>query len=111
MCTIRNCILIGLFSILIVFGIVMTIKCSKLERENIKLKTEQNTIIDSIKIENEILEKDIIHLSNQILICEHKIDSLKKVKQRVIVEYQYVISDNLEEGAKKLKENLKWERY
>lgn len=104
---IRNCMFIGLFSILIVFGIVMTIKCSKLERENIKLKTEQNTIIDSIKIENEILEKDIIHLSNQILICEHKIDSLKKVKQRVIVEYQYIISDNLEEGAKKLKENLK----
>lgn len=107
----KNYILIGLLSILIVFGIVMTIKCSKLERENIKLKTEQNTIIDSIKIENEILEKDIIHLSNQLLICEHKIDSLKKVKQRVIVEYQYVISDNLEEGAKKLKENLKWERY
>ena len=107
----KNYILIGLLSILIVFGIVMTVKCSKLERENIKLKTEQNTIIDSIKIENEILEKDIIHLSNQILICEYKIDSLKKVKQRVIVEYQYVISDNLEEGAKKLKENLKWERY
>lgn len=107
----KNYILIGLLSILIIFGIVMTVKCSKLERENIKLKTEQNTIIDSIKIENEILEKDIIHLSNQILICEHKIDSLKKVKQRVIVEYQYVISDNLEEGAKKLKENLKWERY
>lgn len=107
----KNYILIGLLSILIVFGIVMTIKCSKLERENIKLKTEQSTIIDSIKIENEILEKDIIHLSNQILICEHKIDSLKKVKQRVIVEYQYIISDNLEEGAKKLKENLKWERY
>lgn len=107
----KNYILIGLLSILIVFGIVMTIKCSKLERENIKLKTEQNTIIDSIKIENEILEKDIIHLSNQILICEHKIDSLKKVKQRVIVEYQYIISDNLEDGAKKLKENLKWERY
>lgn len=107
----KNYILIGLLSILIVFGIVMTIKCSKLERENIKLKTEQNTIIDSIKIENEILEKDITHLSNQILICEYKIDSLKKVKQRVIVEYQYIISDNLEEGAKKLKENLKWERY
>ena len=107
----KNYILIGLFSILIIFGIVMTVKCSKLERENIKFKTEQNTIIDSIKIENEILEKDIIHLSNQILICEHKIDSLKKVKQRVIVEYQYVISDNLEDGAKKLKENLKWERY
>jgi hypothetical protein len=103
----KNYILIGLFSILIIFGIVMTVKCSKLERENIKLKTEQNTIIDSIKIENEILEKDIIHLSNQILICEHKIDSLKKVKQRVIVEHQYIISDNLEDGAKKLKENLK----
>jgi hypothetical protein len=27
------------------------------------------------------------------------------------VEHQYIISDNLEDGAKKLKENLKWERY
>ncbi len=107
----KSYIIIGLFSILIVFGIVMTVKCSKLERENFKLKTEQNTIIDSIKIENEILEKDILHLSDQILICEHKIDSLKKVKQKIIIEYQYVVSDNLEEGVKKLKENLKWERY
>lgn len=103
----KNYIFIGLVSILIIFGIVMTVKCSELERENIKLKTEQTTVIDSIKIENEILEKDIEILSRQIIDCDHKIDSLKKVKQRVVVEYRYIISEDISEGVETLKENLR----
>ena len=107
----KNYILIGLLSILIVFGIVMTIKCSKLERENIKLKTEQNTIIDSIKIENEIFKKDIELLEKQIISNENTIDSLKAIKQKIIVKYKYVVSKDLTEGAEILKNNLICEKY
>ena len=107
----KNYIIIGLISILIVFGIVMTIKCSKLERENIKLKTEQNTIIDSIKIENEILEKDIDLLKKEITSNENTIDSLKAIKQKVIVEYKYIVSKDLSEGVEILKNNIRCERY
>lgn len=108
---IKNYILIGLVSILIVFGIIVSIKCSKLEMENIKLKIEHNTIIDSIKIENKTLETNIVLLEDKLIKCEHKIDSLKKVKQKIVVKYKYAVSNNLTEGVGKLKENLKCEVY
>ena len=54
---IKNYIIVGFISILIVFGIIISIKCANLEKENVKLKLEQISIIDSVKTENEILEK------------------------------------------------------
>ena len=108
----KTYVLIGLISILVVFGIVVSIRCSKLERENIKLRIENSAIIDSISLENKRLEKDIENFESQLIVCESQIDSLKKLKQRVIVEYKYkyVVSKNLTEGVEKLKENLKCER-
>lgn len=107
---IKNYILIGLIFILIVFGFILSVKCSKLERENIKLRIENTTTVDSIKMENEILEKDIETLSEKIINYEYKIDSLKKIKQKVIIKYKYIVSENLTEGVETLKENLRCER-
>lgn len=107
----KNYIIIGLISILIVFGIIVSIRCSNLEKENIKLKTETKTIVDSIKIENEVLEKDIEFLKKQLVVNEQTIDSLKTVKQKVIVEYKYVVSKDITEGVATLKNNLKCEKY
>ena len=64
-----------LISILIVFGIVVSIKCSKLEKENIKLKIENSNITDSIKIENEILHQKI-SLKSTILFRYNYFDML-----------------------------------
>lgn len=110
---IKNYILIGLISILIVFGIVVSIKCKNLEKENLQLKCDYTTVVDSIKMEKQILETRIGFLSEELIVCEHKIDSLKKLKQRVIVEYKtkYIVSENLTEGVKTLKENLRCEKY
>lgn len=108
---IKNYILVGLVSILIVFGIIVSIKCANLEKENIKLKTETKTIVDSIKIENEVLEKDIEFLKKQIVVNEQTIDSLKTVKQKVIVEYKYIVSKDITEGVATLKNNLKCGKY
>jgi hypothetical protein len=108
---IKNYIIIGLISILMVFGIMISIKCASLEKENIKLKLEQVSIIDSIKIENEILEKDIDLLKKEITSNENTIDSLKAIKQKVIVEYKYVVSKDLSEGVEILKNNIRCERY
>lgn len=107
----KNYIIIGLISILIVFGITISIKCASLEKENIKLKLEQNSIIDSIKMKNEILEKDIDLLKKEITSNENTIDSLKAIKQKVIVEYKYVVSKDLSEGVEMLKNNIRCERY
>lgn len=104
---IKNYIIGGLISILVIFGIFMSIKCSKLERENIKLKTEQGSLIDSIKMENKLLKEDINLLNYDLQQSKHKIDSLNKVKQTVIVKKEYIVSENLTEGVKTLKENLR----
>lgn len=108
---IKNYIFVGLVSILVAFGVIVSIKCSNLEKENIKLRTETSTIIDSIKIENEVLEKDIELLEKQIAVNEQTIDSLKTIKQKVIVEYKYVVSKDITEGVATLKNNLKCRKY
>ena len=84
----------------------MSIKCSKLERENVKLKTEQSSLIDSIKMENKLLKENINFLNCDLQQSKHKIDSLNKVKQ-TIIKKEYIVSENLTEGVKTLKENLK----
>lgn len=107
---IKKYIVIGLICILIIFGIGVSIKCSKLEKENIKLKTEQFSIIDSIKLENNLLNKEILSLSDDLDYYKFKVDSLKKIKQRVIIKTEYVVSEDITEGVKTLRENLQWER-
>ena len=69
------------------------------------------SIIDSIKIENEILEKDIKLLEKQIISNENTIDSLNAIKQKVIIEYKYIVSKDLSEGVETLKNNLRCEKY
>lgn len=106
----KNYILAGLISILVVFGVVVSIKCSNLEKENLKLKQENITILDSIKIENKNLNKEIEDLNIEILNYKTKIDSLKTVKQQIVIQKEYIISESLIEGVELLKENLKCER-
>lgn len=107
----KNYIIIGLVSILVVFGIYMSIKCNQLERENITLKIGHSVILDSIKIENESLHKQILSLSDDLNSQERKIDSLKQIKQKVIIKTEYIISENLTEGVELLKENIRCEKY
>lgn len=107
---IRDYIIGGLVFVLIVFGISVSIKCDKLEKDNEHLKLEKLEIADSIKRENRILNIEIMNLFDEIDYCRHQIDSLKNVKNRVIVKSEYVVSEDLTEGVKLLKENLKCER-
>lgn len=110
---IKNYILIGLISILVCFGIIISVKCKRLEQENLKLKTENTHVVDSIKMEKQLLKEEVELLSKELTVFEHKIDSLKQVKQKVIIEYKtkYIVSENLTESVKTLKENLEWEKY
>lgn len=109
---IKNYIIVGLISVLIVFGVVLSVKCKRLEQENLQLKVNTTNIIDSIKTEKKILEEEIQILSDEIIVYEHKLDSLKHVKQQVVVKYktQHVVSKDLSDGVKKLKENLRCEK-
>ena len=88
----------------------MSIKCSKLEFENSKLKMEQYDVADSIKNENEALTLEIIHLFDELDYYKQQVDSLKRIKQQVIIKSEYIVSEDITEGAKSLRENLKWEK-
>lgn len=107
----KKYLIIGLLSILIIFGINISIKCSQLEKENTRLKVEQKLVSDSIKIENESLRKEIVVLLDDLNQCELTIDSLKQIKQKIIVRTEYVVSEDLTESVMILKENLKCEKY
>lgn len=112
-CNMKNYIVICLIFILIFFFISVCIKCNILENENLELKQNYSIVIDSIKIENESLEREIEDLSIQLNVCHQQIDSLNKIKQKIIVKYktEYIISDNITEGVQTLKNNIKCERY
>ena len=107
----KKYLIIGLLSILIIFGINISIKCSQLEKENARLKIEQKLVSDSIKIENEFLRKEIVVLLDDLNQCELTIDTLKQIKQKIIVRTEYVVSEDLTESVIILKENLKCEKY
>lgn len=107
-------LLASLFSILITAIIWLSIAYFQLESENLKLQIEKDYTIEVIKAENKNLESEIIELQNILEEKKITIDSLKALKQKVIVKKQYikeyVVSDNIAESTNQLKEHLKWER-
>ena len=106
----KDYIIVGLMVVSIIFGITMYNKCSKLERENILLKQEQNALVETLQDENKILTNNVLELQDKIVIFENKIDSLEAIKKKVIVKTEFVVSNNITEGVLKLKENIKCER-
>lgn len=110
MTKIEKYILIILLVLTVIFGIVMYSKCSKLEHENKVLKLEQLTI-NNMELENKVLKENILSLEDKLIYYQQQLDSLETVKQKVIVRTEYVISENITEGVKLLKENLKCEKY
>ena len=110
MSNVKIYLLLGLVVVLMVFGLILSFKCARLENEVVKTRLEQNTIIDSIKTENDNLSKTVNLLSADLKYYEYKIDSLKAIKQRVVIKKEIVISNNITEGVKTLKQNLKCEK-
>lgn len=108
---IKIIVVLGLLLVLIGFGITMSVKCSKLERENTRLRLEQSDIVDSIKTENESLNLEILYLFDELDYYKFQVDSLKHIKREIIIKSEYIVSEDITESVKLLKENLKWERY
>ena len=107
----QNYVIIILVIILVLYGIKLYNKCSRLERENIELKLEQDIVRDIVEKENELLHNNILILEDEISYYRYKIDSLEKVKQKVIIKKEYIISEDITEGVTLLKKNLKCEKY
>ena len=108
---IKNYIIVGFISILVAISIILSIKCNKLEDQILEFKAQSTIVVDSIAVENQKLEIRIQHLNSDLLYYKQKIDSLNNVKQKIIIQTEYIVSENLIEGTQLLKENLRWERY
>lgn len=110
MSNVKIYLLLGLVVVLMVFGLMLSFKCARLENENVKMRLEQNIITDSIKTENDNLSKTVKLLSDDLEYYKYKVDSLKAIKQRVVIKKEIVISNNITGGVKTLKQNLKCEK-
>lgn len=106
----KNYIIFILTFIIIVFAIFSSIKYNKIEREYLDLKIQQETENNFLQRQNDSLLLKINQLYETIQISNHKIDSLKILKQQIIVEKEFVVSENINESVFLLKENLRCEQ-
>lgn len=82
-------------------------KCAQLELENAQLKVEHNTLVTSLQCENDLLSAEIEELEELLDSRNYTIDSLKRVKQKVIIKKEFVVSSDITEGVALLQKNLK----
>lgn len=106
----KNILITALVVIVIGVSLSNSYKCAKLELENTQLKLEHNTLVTILKCENDLLITEINELKDLLNEKTNTIDSLKLVKQKVIIEKEFVVSTNLTEGVVLLQQNLQWEK-
>ena len=66
------------------------------QNKTIKLKIENNSIADSIKIENETLNQKVLLLTDDLEYYKYQLDSLNNIKQKVIIKYAKLDIFNLQ---------------
>ena len=104
----------------IIFGVVAAlflgwilfaeIRCNKLRKELNAEKIKNLEYVDSLTYINKEHQKNIEKYESEIIDLESAIDSLQKVKQKVIIKKEEVIvSKDASSASKLLKDNLaKW---
>ena len=105
----KNFVIIGLIFIIGLYGLYINTKCKRLERENLELKTDNDSILDSIMAENKNLELQVQELQLNLKTYKHRIDSLEHIKQTVVFTFKE--SETITEGVKLLKQNIECENY
>lgn len=106
----KRIVISALVLVLIILALWNSYKCAKLELENAQLKIEHNTLVISLQCENDLLNSEIGDLKELLNSRDYTIDSLKRVKQKVIVKKEFVTSCDITEGVALLQKNLKWEK-
>lgn len=104
--------LFGVVSAILIGFIVFTqVRYNKLQKELNEEKHKNLERIDYLENQNKEYQKNIEKYQSDIIDLESAIDSLNKVKQKVIVKKEEVIiSKDVSSAANLLKDNLqKWE--
>lgn len=98
--------------IIIILGLIgyitySEIKYYNLKRDYIELKYSNTQKIDSLNRTINFKYKEINVLENNIVVLNSRIDSLKKIKNRII-KIPYNVSTSTSGSITQLKNNLKW---
>lgn len=98
----------GLLLILLIVG---NLRYNKVVKELNKLKLENTVKVDSLVYVNQEYEKQISVYKLQVETLEEEIDSLNKIKSKIITQKdKVVVSKSASEGVEQLKRNLeRWE--
>lgn len=93
--------------ILLIILVVSNFRYNRLNKELNKLKIESIEKIDSLTYINRELEKQVSDYKSEVIQLEDAIDSLQKVKNKIIVKKdQVLVSNSISEGITLLQENL-----
>ena len=97
-------------AILLIMLIIGNFRYNRVVKQLYKTKIENLEQVDSLVYINEQLKKEISTYKIEISDLENKIDSLKGVKNKILVKRDgVVVSKSVSEGIVKLQENLsKW---
>ncbi len=100
-------IISGVLLILLIIG---NFRYNRLSKQINQIKIENIEHVDSLKYINKELEKQISTYKVQISDLENTIDSLQKVKNKILVKKDgVVVSKSVSEGIVRLQNNLsKW---
>lgn len=109
--SIKTWIIIILAILFVGYSFITTHKYNQLEMELVEYKSKDTVENNQYILENEMLKQEIKILQEDLDICYMVLDSLKHLKQQVVIQETFKESENITEGVKTLKDNLKWERY
>ncbi|MBQ8132738.1 MAG: hypothetical protein IJ193_09635 [Bacilli bacterium] len=94
-------------AILLIMLIIGNFRYNRVVKQLYKTKIENLEQVDSLVYINEQLKKEISTYKIEISDLENKIDSLKGVKNKILVKRDgVVVSKSVSEGIVKLQENL-----
>lgn len=93
--------------VLILIILINGFRYNRLSKELNELKIQSTHQVDSLTYINRELEKQVNGYKQDVIHLEDAIDSLQKVKNKVIIQKDNVIvSNSVSESVEQLKENL-----
>ena len=103
----KNVLYLIISGVLILIIIINGFRYNRISRKLNELKIQSTHQVDSLTYINRELEKQVNGYKQDVIQLEDAIDSLKNVKNKVVIQKDYVVvSNSVSEGVEQLKENL-----
>lgn len=97
---------VTLFTIMVIYSVVIWQKYNKLESDYLLLTTSTNTLVEALYTDNENKQIIIDQLQSEVKLLEDNIKSLKKIEKKFESKETIFIGKTLSESTIVLKKNL-----